>query len=79
MPAVRAVRRRFLSQARNRARYANAVTMNFENPLTSLVILTSVISVALTFITSWLLIPEIAGDSSWWWKLSLVITCGTAA
>src|SRR2546426_9754215 len=53
--------------------------MNFEGPLTSLVWLTSLVSVALTFLASRLLIPSIGGDPTLWWKLSLVITCGTLA
>ncbi|MBX3357599.1 MAG: sodium-translocating pyrophosphatase [Phycisphaeraceae bacterium] len=69
----------FINEAFAKAKFGNAPKMNFEHPLTSLVVLTSVISVALTFIASYLLIPTVAGDSTWWWKLSLVITCGTAA
>ena len=69
----------FINETVAKAKYANATKMNFEHPLTSLVILTSVVSVILTFVTSYLLIPTIAGDSTWWWKLSLIITCGTAA
>jgi K(+)-stimulated pyrophosphate-energized sodium pump len=52
--------------------------MNFEAPLTSLVWITSAISVALTYIVSYLLIPTL-GDGTLWWKLSTVITCGTVA
>ncbi|MBX7098640.1 MAG: sodium-translocating pyrophosphatase [Myxococcaceae bacterium] len=62
-----------------KAKYANATKMDFEHPLTMLVIITSVISVAMTFLMSYLLIPSIAGDTSMWWKLSAIITCGTAA
>ena len=61
-----------------KARYGTADAMNFEHPLTSLVWLTSVISVVLTYVTSYLLIPEL-GDGTLWWKLSTVITCGTLA
>ena len=62
-----------------KGRYGNADKMNFEAPLTQLVILTSVLSVVVTFIASKLLIPSLAGDTDMWWKLSLIITCGTAA
>ncbi|MFL5250536.1 MAG: sodium-translocating pyrophosphatase [Myxococcales bacterium] len=62
-----------------KARYANADHMNFEAPLTVLVWLTSVVSVAFTFLVSYLLIPNIGGDPTLWWKLSLIITCGTLA
>jgi K(+)-stimulated pyrophosphate-energized sodium pump len=62
-----------------RARYADADRMNFEAPLTFLVWLTSLVSVALTFAVSYLLIPNLGGDTSMWWKLSLIITAGTLA
>ncbi|MDP3234509.1 MAG: sodium-translocating pyrophosphatase [Myxococcales bacterium] len=62
-----------------KARYANAIKMNFEHPLTALVILTSALSVAVTFVASYLLIPNLNGDASMWWKLSAIITCGTVA
>jgi K(+)-stimulated pyrophosphate-energized sodium pump len=53
--------------------------MNFEAPLTSLVWLTSIVSVVLTYIVSYLLVPDLRGDTTLWWKLSTVITCGTLA
>jgi len=62
-----------------RARYANADRMNFEAPLTFLVWLTSLVSVALTFARQLPLDPQPRGDTSMWWKLSLIITAGTLA
>jgi K(+)-stimulated pyrophosphate-energized sodium pump len=41
--------------------------------------LTSFVSVGLTYLVSYFLIPDIGGDPSLWWKLSTVITCGTLA
>jgi K(+)-stimulated pyrophosphate-energized sodium pump len=61
------------------SKYKSADHMNFEHPLTFLVWLTSIVSVALTFVVSKLLIPELAGDNTLWWKLSAIITCGTLA
>jgi K(+)-stimulated pyrophosphate-energized sodium pump len=61
-----------------KATYGDAVTMNFEHPLTTLVWLTSIVSVVITYAVSYLLIPNL-GDGSLWWKLSTVITCGTLA
>ena len=61
-----------------RARYLNADDMDYESPLTSLVWLTSIVSVVLTYLVSYLLLPNL-GDGSLWWKLSTVITCGTLA
>src|SRR3989475_8313142 len=69
----------FLNAAYAKAKYQTVGHMNFEAPLTSLVWLTSLVSVALTFLASRLLIPSIGGDPTLWWKLSLVITCGTLA
>ncbi len=67
------------NEAVAKARYGNADKMNYEAPLTSLVWVTSLVSVALTFLVSKLLIPEINGDTSLWLKLSAIITCGTLA
>ena len=69
----------FVNSAVAKAKYENADHMNFEAPLTSLVWLTSVVSVVLTYILSWVLIPNLGGDASMWWKLSTVVTCGTLA
>src|SRR5512143_1655008 len=69
----------YLNAALTKARYRDAERMNFETPLTTLVWLTSIVSIALTFIVSRLVIPNLGGDPTLWWKLSLVITCGTLA
>src|SRR2546430_1110155 len=62
-----------------KAKYGNADNMNFEAPLTSLVWITSFVSIGLTYLASWLIIPELGGDASQWWKLGTIITCGTLA
>ena len=67
-----------INEAIAKARYETADHMNYEAPLTSLVWLTSLISVALTYLVSFMLLPHL-GDGSLWWKLSTVITCGTLA
>src|SRR6266511_3281127 len=69
----------YLNAAVAKAKYRTADHMNYEAPLTTLVWLTSLVSVGLTFLASRLLIPSIGGDPTLWWKLSLVITCGTLA
>jgi K(+)-stimulated pyrophosphate-energized sodium pump len=69
----------FINDLIAKARYRNASTMNFEKPLTSLVWITSLVSVAITFMISYLTIPTLGGDSTLWWKLSLIISCGTLA
>jgi K(+)-stimulated pyrophosphate-energized sodium pump len=67
-----------INEAIAKARYGTVDTMNFEHPLTQLVWLTSLVSVALTYLVSYYLIPDL-GDGSLWWKLSTIITCGTLA
>ncbi|MBV6522994.1 MAG: K(+)-stimulated pyrophosphate-energized sodium pump [Gemmatimonadaceae bacterium] len=69
----------FINEAMAKAQYATASKMNFEAPLTRLVWLTSIVSIAITYIASYLLIPTIGGDPSLWWKLATIITCGTLA
>ena len=68
-----------LNSALAKSKYINANKMNFEAPLTSLVWLTSIISIIATYIVSYVMIPDLGGDTSLWWKLSTVITCGTLA
>jgi K(+)-stimulated pyrophosphate-energized sodium pump len=67
-----------INEAIARGRYASAAKMNFEAPLTSLVWLTSVVSVVMTYVASYVLVHDL-GDGTLWWKLSTVITCGTLA
>ncbi len=69
----------FLNGAIAKAKYGKADEMNFEAPLTSLVWITSIVSIALTYLTSYFIIPEIGGDTSQWWKLATIISCGTLA
>ncbi len=69
----------FINEAVARGKYLHADKMNFEAPLTSLVWLTSLLSVVVTYVVSYLMIPDLAGDTTLWWKLSSIITCGTLA
>jgi K(+)-stimulated pyrophosphate-energized sodium pump len=68
----------FINAAVAKARYSNVDKMNFESPLTSLVWLTSFISIAMTFVISYMIIPTL-GDGTQWWKLASIISCGTLA
>ncbi|MCC7176589.1 MAG: sodium-translocating pyrophosphatase [Bryobacterales bacterium] len=69
----------FINGLMAKAKYGNADKMNFEQPLTTLVWLTSLLSIGLTYVLSSQMIPDLGGDSSLWWKLSTVISCGTLA
>ena len=68
----------FLNGAIAHAKYGNSDEMDFEAPLTSLVWITSIVSIILTFIVSYFMIPTL-GDGTLWWKLSSIISCGTLA
>jgi K(+)-stimulated pyrophosphate-energized sodium pump len=59
-------------------KYASVDKMTFETPLTSLVWITSLVSIALTFIVSNILIRDLL-HGTLWWKLSFIISCGTIA
>jgi len=69
----------FINGAIAKAKYRRADRMNFEAPLTSLVWITSFVSIALTYIISYFIIPDLHGDTSQWWKLATIISCGTLA
>jgi K(+)-stimulated pyrophosphate-energized sodium pump len=62
-----------------KAKFANAAKFNFEIPLTTLVWLTSLVSIGMTYLLSGILIPTLGGDGTLWWKLSTIISCGTIA
>ncbi|HMG35208.1 MAG TPA: sodium-translocating pyrophosphatase [Blastocatellia bacterium] len=68
----------FINEALTKSLYSKAEKMNFETPLTRLVWITSIVSIALTYAVSKLIIPTL-GDGSLWWKLSTIISCGTLA
>ena len=69
----------FINSFIARAKYGNANLMNYEAPLTSLVWITSIVSIGLTYVVSSLIIPSLGGDTSQWWKLATIISCGTLA
>ena len=69
----------FINGAIAKAKYANADEMNYEAPLTSLVWITSFISIATTYVISYFIIPQLGDDSTQWWKLATIISCGTLA
>jgi len=69
----------FANEAFAKAKYGTSDVMNFEAPLTSLVWLTSIVSIVLTFVVSKMIIPDLGGNETLWWKLAAIISCGTLA
>jgi K(+)-stimulated pyrophosphate-energized sodium pump len=69
----------FLNGAIAKARFGNVDEMNFETPLTSLVWITSIVSIVLTYAVSSVIIPELGDDPTQWWKLATIVSCGTLA
>ena len=73
----------FVSEAISAGRYRTVTTMNFESPLTLLVWVASLLSVAGTYLVTYLMLGKISiggvEHSDLWWKLATIITCGTLA
>jgi K(+)-stimulated pyrophosphate-energized sodium pump len=69
----------FISHGIAKVRYRDAEKMNFEAPLTWLIWITSIVSIALTYAISAVIIAELGGDPSLWWKLATIVSCGTLA
>jgi len=69
----------FINEGIAKAKYGKVDKMNFEAPLTSLVWLTSIVSIILTYIVSKIVVPDLYGDTTQWWKLATIISCGTLA
>jgi K(+)-stimulated pyrophosphate-energized sodium pump len=69
----------FINSIIAKAKYANKDEMDFEAPLTSLVWITSIVSIAMTYVISYFVIPDLGGDPTQWWKLATIISCGTLA
>jgi K(+)-stimulated pyrophosphate-energized sodium pump len=71
----------FVNDGISKAAFSGKKDFNFEHPLTNLVWITSIVSIAVTFIASYYLLdsgldPKYAGL---WWALSVIISCGTIA
>lgn len=59
------------------AKYGGKDEIDFEAPLTHLVWITSLLSIAVTYIASYFMIPDLNGNTDMWWILSTIISCGT--
>ncbi|MCU7551029.1 sodium-translocating pyrophosphatase [Chitinophagaceae bacterium LB-8] len=67
----------YINAAWSKIKYSGKEDMDFEVPLTNLVWITSLLSIAVTFAASAILIPDLAGNTDMWWILSTIISCGT--
>lgn len=73
-----------INQYFSAARYRNSLKFNFENPLTSLVWITSLVSIIVTYIVSYFMLADLSSASgvpmgNLWWQLASIISCGTIA
>ena len=65
----------YINKALSKAQYSKADDINFEKPLTSLVWITSIFSIAATFLASYFLLHDLGNN--WWIGLATIISCGT--
>ena len=79
MMIVASVAAYYFNELWTKARYADSKKMDFEMPLTRLVWVTSIVSIIMTYLFSYLLIPNLGGNTNLWWQLSTIISCGTLA
>ncbi|MCL5096323.1 MAG: sodium-translocating pyrophosphatase [Candidatus Omnitrophica bacterium] len=69
----------FMNLGYSRSRYLNQKDFNPEAPLTSLVWITSIVSILVTFGASYLMLGNMKDHPGLWWVLSAIISCGTLA
>ena len=67
----------YLNGILSNIKYGGKEDLDFEAPLTNLVWITSILSIIVTFIASYVMIPELNGNTDMWWILSVIISCGT--
>ena len=70
----------FINDGISKAAFAGKKEFNFEHPLTNLVWITSIVSIAVTFIASYFLLGDLTDKyTGLWWALATIISCGTIA
>lgn len=74
----------FVNEAISKAMFGGKKDFDFEAPLTHLVWITSVVSIAITFVASKVLLGDFVDATGTarpdlWWILSVIISCGTVA
>ena len=67
----------WVNKAFCKAKYAGKDSLDFEKPLTSLVWFASVLSIAVTYIVSYMQLGNIEGQPNLWWQLASIISMGT--
>ncbi|MGC9158970.1 MAG: sodium-translocating pyrophosphatase, partial [Terracidiphilus sp.] len=76
---VAAVAGYYINEVISKARYKSVSELNFEAPLTSLVWITSIVTIAATYPVTYALLYDLGGDPTLWWKLATITSCGTVA
>jgi K(+)-stimulated pyrophosphate-energized sodium pump len=69
----------WINDAVSKAVWGSAKDFNLEHPLTNLVWITSIVSIAVTYVASYLLLAPLPGHAGLWWVLSTIISLGTIA
>ncbi len=67
----------WINKAFCKAKYAGKDSLDFEKPLTSLVWFASLLSIAVTYIVSYMQLGNVDGNPSLWWQLASIISMGT--
>ncbi|MDR1738897.1 MAG: sodium-translocating pyrophosphatase [Candidatus Symbiothrix sp.] len=68
----------FINQAISKKMYANKTDFDFEAPLMRLIVIAACLCISASFLMSYLLLGDLT-DTSLWWKLAIIIGCGTLA
>lgn len=70
----------FINDGISKAAFGGKKEFNFEHPLTNLVWITSIVSIAVTFVASYYLLGDLTAQyTGLWWALAVIISCGTIA
>ncbi|MCL1898087.1 MAG: sodium-translocating pyrophosphatase [Micrococcales bacterium] len=69
----------FINEAVAKAKLKDKKHFNFETPLSSLVWVTSLVSITLTYLITFVALGGSSHPDGLWWKLATIISCGTLA
>jgi K(+)-stimulated pyrophosphate-energized sodium pump len=72
----------FVNQAISEKQYKGLKEFDFEQPLTRLIWIASILCISTSYFMSWLLIGDPEGKAlgaNLWWQLATIISCGTLA